>query len=101
NRWVVFEVSGAIDLKDSIDVAPNTTIDGRGAEVTVRGHGLYLVNRPNVIITHLKFADVLGTRQDAIQIRKSGTRNVWVNHVTIGNVTDGHIDVTQGATNVT
>lgn len=101
NRWIIFDVSGEIPLRTSIDVSPNTTIDGRGADVTISGRGLYMVNRANVILTHLTIEDVFGAGEDAIQVRRTGSRDIWINHVTIRNVEDGHIDVTMGATNVT
>jgi len=100
-RWIVFDVSGTITLSSNIDVRANTTIDGRGASITIRRGGLYMVNRPNVIISHLTLREMLREGQDAIQIRTEGTTDIWVNHVTISEVADGYIDITQGATNVT
>ncbi len=44
---------------------------------------------------------ISGSDDDGIQIRRQSTRDIWVNHVTINDVADGYIDITQGATNVT
>lgn len=98
DRWVVFAVSGTINLSSPIDVASNTTIDGRGESILIRGNGLYMLEKQNVVISHLSIS---GSDDDGIQIRRQSTRDIWVNHVTINDVADGYIDITQGATNVT
>jgi len=98
NRWIVFGVSGTINVSSPIPIASNTTIDGRGASVTIRNHGLYMVEKQNVIISHVTITSV---SDDGIQIRRQSAQDIWVNHVTINDVYDGYIDITQGATNVT
>lgn len=96
--WIVFDESGAIELDDYVTVADDKTIDGRNAEITLEGDGLAIVDTSNVVITNL---DIKNTYEDGLQIRGVGTQDIWVTHLTIANVADGYIDVTQGATNVT
>lgn len=96
--WIVFDDSGVIELEDYIKVADDKTIDGRDAEITLEGDGLAIVDTSNVVITNLEIRD---THEDGLQIRGLETQDVWVTHVTIANVADGYIDITQGATNVT
>ncbi len=98
NRWIVFNVSGTITLSSPIQVASDTTIDGRGARIEIRKHGLNMIEKQNVIVSHVT---INGAADDGIQIRRQSTRDIWVNHVTINDVADGYIDITQGATNVT
>ncbi len=98
DRWIVFDVSGTISLSSPIQVASNTTIDGRGADVLIRNHGLYMIEKQNVIISHVS---ITRAGDDGIQIRRPSTQDIWVNHVTINDVNDGYVDVTQGASNVT
>ena len=95
--WVVFDVSGNIDLNSAIRLRSNTTIDGRGQDVTIRGFGLQLRRIENVVLHNLRFDD--GT-DDAIMIRDA-TDHVWVDHVSLSGFGDGLIDITNAATDVT
>jgi len=96
--WVVFDVPGDIELDRYVYVASDKTIDGRDAEITLEGAGLAIVHTSNIVITNLEIRD---TYDDGIQVRGIGAQDVWISHVTIWNVADGYIDITQGATNVT
>jgi len=77
--WIRFDVSGEISLSEKIRVLDDTTIDGRGANITIRGYGLR-ANARNVIVHNLKFTDIVD-KQDAIDINHSSLR-VWIDHVT-------------------
>jgi pectate lyase len=98
--WVRFRVSGNIDLRTLIDVSSNTTIDGRGAEITIRNRGLRLNRVRNVVLLYLKFDDGGGDNEDALQILNE-TEHVWVDHVTLEDFTDGLLDITRGSRFVT
>ncbi len=96
--WIVFEVSGDIDLDEYIHITADKTIDGRDSEITIEGAGLAVVDTPNVVIANLEIRDVF---DDGIQVRGIETQDIWITHVTIWNVADGYLDITQGATNIT
>ncbi len=96
--WVVFDVSGDIELDWYVHITADKTIDGRDAEITIRGAGLAIVQTSNVVITNLEIRD---TFEDGLQIRGVRAEDIWITHVTIRDIADGYIDITQGATNVT
>ena len=96
--WIVFRVSGTIVLGDDIAVRPNKTIDGRGHSITIADHGLYIIDTPNVIVTHLQFDE---GEDDAIHIVGPETRDIWIDHSSLSRYTDGLIDITRQATDVT
>jgi len=103
--WIRFGVSGTIALASPIQSASDKTIDGRGADVTISNHGIYITGKENVIITNMRFSR---PSDDAIRIY-NGARNVWVHHndITAGwkhpddPIGDGAIDVTERSTGVT
>ena len=100
--WIVFDVSGQIDLTSSVDVRSNKTLDGRGQSVTVHDYGLSIVGpTSNVVVENLAFVGTgSGASNDAIHIA-SGSRLVWVDHCSLSHYGDGLIDVTQAATDIT
>ncbi len=98
--WVRFRVSGDINLSSKIQVASDTTIDGRGQAIRIRRHGLELRGVRNVILHNLRFDDGAGDDVDALSII-DGARDVWVDHVTFADFSDGLLDITRAATNVT
>ncbi|HMJ56133.1 MAG TPA: polysaccharide lyase family 1 protein [Polyangiaceae bacterium] len=99
--WIVFDVSGDIQLASPIVLGSNKTIDGRGKAITIRTLGIVMgAGTSNVIIENLTFVgDNMGDK-DAIQIA-DGAHTVWVDHCSLSNYGDGLIDITHGATNVT
>ncbi|MEZ4437439.1 MAG: polysaccharide lyase family 1 protein [bacterium] len=99
-RWIRFAVSGDINLQSMIQVGSDKTIDGRGAAIRIRNRGLRLSGVHNVIIHNVRFDDGGGDNEDALQII-NGASDVWVDHVTFEDFTDGLLDITVGATNVT
>lgn len=100
SHWVVFDRSGDINLRSMISVAANKTVDGRGRKVRIRGYGLRIANVRNVILENLIFDQGAGDNEDAIQII-DGAQNVVVDHCSISRFTDGALDITRGATDVT
>ena len=96
SRWVVFAVSGEIQLKSAVKVRSNTTVDGREARIVITGHGLAITKAENVIIHNLTVQDV---KDDAIKIYQS--KKVWINHLTLQRADDGLLDITNGSTDVT
>ena len=96
NRWIVFDVSGEISLEKVVRIANDTTIDGRGADITLTNHGLSAVRRENIIIHNLKIERING---DGVTVFEA--KNIWINHVTVGPTTDGTIDITDQSQNVT
>jgi pectate lyase len=95
-RWVVFDVSGIINLRSPIRIANNTTIDGRGADITLTNHGLTTNGRKNIIIHNLQIANVA---DDGIKVYDADT--IWIDHVSVSNASDGAIDITEQSKNVT
>jgi pectate lyase len=99
-HWVLFDVSGEILLKSMVNVASNKTIDGRGRKVRLKNYGLRLYNVRNVVIENLQFEDGAGDNEDAIQIF-GGTQHVVIDHCSLSRFTDGLLDITRQATDVT
>ncbi len=99
---VLFAVSGKIELRKTIAVASNLTIDGRGADVTVVGKGLVIDGGSNIILRNLRVRDSpeSDSNDDAIAVA-GGAKGVWIDHMDLTGFKDGLIDVTQGATGVT
>jgi pectate lyase len=99
-RWIVFDVSGSIVLDEMIDLGSNKTIDARGRHITVTGRGLRIAGRRNVIVHGLRLEDADRDNEDALQII-NGSRDVWIDHVSVRTFTDGALDITRAATDVT
>jgi pectate lyase len=86
-RWVIFSVSGTINLLDRIEVTSNTTIDGRGANITLTSANrqvFLMYQQSNVIIHNLTF----GCPSDDCVSIMFGSSNVWIDHVTFGDSAD-------------
>jgi hypothetical protein len=49
-RWIVFGTSGTIRLNSAVNIGSNTTVDGRGAQITFESRGFVVRNKRNVII---------------------------------------------------
>lgn len=97
-KWIRFAVSGTISLSTPIQAGSHKTVDGRGADITITGYGIYIQNGAgNVILNNLKFIN--GT-DDAIRLYNGGGR-VWVHHCDISNWSDGAFDATEATTEVT
>ncbi len=95
--WIIFKLSGTIPLSKDIRIAADKTIDGRGQAITITKHGLVVDNVSNVIIENLTIKD---GDNDAIRVIDSASK-VWIDHVSLSKFTDGAIDITVQATDVT
>lgn len=96
--WIRFTLSGVIDLSSEILLTSDKTIDGRGADITVTGGGLFVQGGPgNVIINNIKIRD---TPNDLIRFFDGGSQ-MWVHHCDLSNGGDGAFDATDGTSNIT
>ncbi|ANM64950.1 Pectin lyase-like superfamily protein [Arabidopsis thaliana] len=98
--WIVFDVSGTINLSSFVNVSSHTTVDGRGQKVKITGKGLRLKECENVIICNLEFEGGVGPDADAIQI-KPKSHNIWIDRCSLKNYYDGLIDITRESTDIT
>ncbi|CAL4903929.1 unnamed protein product [Urochloa decumbens] len=98
--WIVFEVSGTINLQSYLRVASHKTIDGRGQRVVLAGKGLQLKSCHHVIVCNLIFEGGRGHDVDGIQI-KPGSTNIWIDRCTLADYDDGLIDITRQSTDIT
>lgn len=96
--WIRFTLSGVIDLSSNIQVTSDKTVDGRGADITVAGGGLFVQSgEGNVIINNIKVRD---TPNDLIRFYDGGSQ-MWVHHCDLSNGGDGAFDATDGTSNIT
>ncbi|KAF5819476.1 putative pectate lyase [Helianthus annuus] len=98
--WIVFEVSGTIELRSHLSVSSYKTIDGRGQRIKLTGMGLRLKECEHVIICNLEFEGGRGHDVDAIQI-KPNSKHIWIDRCSLKDYADGLIDITKESTNVT
>ncbi|GLJ25126.1 hypothetical protein SUGI_0480520 [Cryptomeria japonica] len=96
--WITFSHDMIITLRKQMWVYSHTTIDGRGARVILTGKPMILPEARNVILHNFQISGV--RESDTIHIF-SGTRQVWVDHVTSFDAKLGLVSVVQGATDVT
>ncbi|CAM0912698.1 unnamed protein product [Alopecurus aequalis] len=115
--WIVFARDMVIRLTNELIVAGDKTIDGRGAQVHVTGAQINIQAVRNVIIHGLHIHDSLprsggmirdskrhfgfrgGSDGDGVSVIASS--DVWIDHVSMWNCSDGLIDVIDGSTAVT
>ncbi len=104
NRYVVFRVGGNIALSSQISVkGAFVTIDGFMAPppgITLVNAGLRITGDTaahDVIVRGIRVRNAIG---DGITIRDN-TYNIVVDHVSIQGASDGSIDITRGAFDVT
>src|SRR6266849_10947312 len=104
NRYVVFRVGGNIALSSQISVkGAFVTIDGFMAPppgITLVNAGLRITGDTaahDVIVRGIRIRNAIG---DGITIRDN-TYNIVIDHVSIQGASDGSIDVTRGAFDVT
>ncbi|KAL6528730.1 hypothetical protein OROMI_029375 [Orobanche minor] len=98
--WIIFEVSGTIELSSYLSVSSYKTIDGRGQRIKFSGKGLRLKECEHVIICNLLFEGGRGHDVDGIQI-KPNSKHIWIDRCTLSDYEDGLIDITRGSTNIT
>ncbi|GLJ28726.1 hypothetical protein SUGI_0566130 [Cryptomeria japonica] len=117
--WIIFARDMQIQLKLPLFVSSHTTIDGRGASVTISNGACIRVSNVRHIIIHgltihdcwesspghvliSKARGVVNIYQqdgDAISIESS--RDVWIDHNTLSHCADGLVDVTLGSAAIT
>ncbi|XP_027365765.1 probable pectate lyase 18 [Abrus precatorius] len=116
--WIVFAADMTITLKHELIFNSYKTVDGRGANVHVTGHGcITLQYVSNVIIhnihvhhckpsgntniraspTHVGWRGV----SDGDGISIFGSRKIWIDHCSLSYCTDGLIDAIMGSTGIT
>ncbi|KAD4384374.1 hypothetical protein E3N88_24542 [Mikania micrantha] len=98
--WIVFEVSGTIELLSYLNVSSYKTIDGRGRRIKLTGKGLRLKECEHVIICNLEFEGGRGHDVDGIQI-KPNSKHIWIDRCSLKDYEDGLIDITRQSTNIT
>ena len=98
--WIVFEVSGTINLSSYLSVSSYKTIDGRGHKVKLTGKGLRLKECEHIIVCNLEFEGGRGHDVDGIQI-KPNSRHIWIDRCTLRDYDDGLIDITRQSTDIT
>jgi pectate lyase len=96
-QWIVFDVSGTITLTSNIYVKSDKTIDGRGQNIVVSGHGFILgwkngvgVASDNIIFHNITIKNI--TADDGISINEDAS-NVWIDHCTFESAADEMIHV--------
>ncbi|CAN7028459.1 hypothetical protein Bca4012_043347 [Brassica carinata] len=116
--WIIFGRSMIIKLQQELIINSDKTIDGRGANVHITGGaGLTLQFVKNVIIHNIHIKTIIPgnggmirdsehhfghrTTSDGDGINIFGSTNVWIDHVSMTNCTDGMIDVIMGSTAIT
>lgn len=96
--WIRFTLSGVIELSTFIPVSSDKTVDGRGADITITGGGLFVQGGAgNVIVNNVRIRD---TPNDLLRFFDGGSR-MWVHHCDLSNGGDGAFDATEGTTGVT
>lgn len=113
NIRVHFQVGGTISLgttandKLRLEGLRNVTIDGGTAPapgITIRNNQVEVRNSDNVIVRHIRIRDSANTVQTGNTpglILYLPNNNIWVDHVSVSNVSDESLGVYQGGTNVT
>ncbi|KAL0375162.1 UNVERIFIED_CONTAM: putative pectate lyase 13 [Sesamum radiatum] len=98
--WIIFEISGTIELSSHLSVSSYKTIDGRGQRIKITGKGLRLKECEHVIICNLVFEGGRGQDLDAIQI-KPNSKHIWIDRCCLSDYSDGLIDITRESTDIT
>ncbi|MDO8566831.1 MAG: hypothetical protein Q7R58_01615 [bacterium] len=83
--WIVFDVSGTIDLnRKSLRIKSNKTIDGRNAHVTLSNAPIQIFDARNIIIENIK----IDRNDQMIGMRLLRSNAVWIDHVSfLGGIT--------------
>ena len=98
--WIRFASDMTIVLDSQLRVPSNTTIDGRGKQVTLIDDGLGVYGSQNVILTHLAIDGRLTRFTQAVNVA-NGSRDVWVHHMDLSRMSDRLLNVKNGSTDVT
>ena len=116
--WITFARDMIITLQQELIMNSNKTIDGRGFDVHIaHGAGITIQFIKNVIIHGIKIYNIKvkeggiirdsethygqRTKSDGDGISIFGASNVWIDHVSMRNCSDGLIDAIMGSTAIT
>ncbi|EEF52127.1 pectate lyase [Ricinus communis] len=116
--WITFAGDMVITLSQELIINSNKTIDGRGANVHIScGAQITIQYARNIIIHGIHIHDIRGgsggkirdsethfgkrTASDGDGISIYGSNNIWIDHVSISNCTDGLIDAIMASTAIT
>ncbi|XP_010514040.1 PREDICTED: probable pectate lyase 6 [Camelina sativa] len=116
--WIIFARHMIIKLQQELIITNDKTIDGRGVSVYITGGaGLTLQYVRNVIIHNIYIKQIkkgpgglirdsehhfgLRTMSDGDGISIFGATNIWIDHVSMTDCSDGMIDAIMGSTAIT
>lgn len=106
--FIVFDVSGAIQLKRTAYIPSNVYIAGQSAPgkgIAIEGAGIGIGRKDepskDVVIRHIRFRGKAERNTDAFNIEGPGTENIMLDHVSISFFQDGAVDIVNGVRNVT
>lgn len=116
--WIIFSQSMTIRLNQELIMTSNKTIDGRGAMVNIMGGaGITIQYVHNVIISNIKITNIVAsnggmirdsvvhygfrTPADGDAISIYGSHDVWIDHLSMSQGSDGLIDAVMGSTAIT
>ncbi|MGP4115301.1 pectate lyase family protein, partial [Streptomyces sp. 4N509B] len=97
NEPYVIQVQGVMEFSSKQGLRDNKTVVGLGGGAEIRGGGLDMYRRSNVIIRNLRFT---GADDDAISIQQD-SHHIWIDHCELTAGADGLIDIVRGADYVT
>ena len=94
--WITFARDLEIQLDSNIDLAGDTTIDGRGRVVNITGAGMHTSGRrnSNIIVNDLRMAHSGGNENDLLQVT-DGATEFWFHHLELADATDEYIDISK------
>ncbi|KAG6421580.1 hypothetical protein SASPL_118137 [Salvia splendens] len=116
--WIIFGRNMIITLQQELIMQGDKTIDGRGTRVDIAyGAGITIQFVSKVIIHNIRVHHIVPkegrmildsidhygfrTRSDGDGISLFGAQNVWIDHVSMTNASDGLIDAIEGSTGIT
>jgi pectate lyase len=108
-KWIVFDSDLTIALSAPLPLTSDTTVDGRGRQVMITGHGIAGIeihDVSNVVLENLTLHDFGDTSQtsandpdDAISIERAS--RVWIDHCSLSMAGDKLIGVADGVPQMT
>ncbi|KAJ4707501.1 Pectate lyase family protein [Melia azedarach] len=116
--WIIFSGDMSIKLQQELIMAGDKTIDGRGAKVEIaHGAGIMIQHVKNVIVHGIHVHHIypahggmirdsvdhygLRSQSDGDGISVFNSSDVWLDHLTMSECSDGLIDAIQGSTDIT
>ena len=98
--YIVFAVSGTIELRRPAYIPPNVYIAGQSSPggIAFEGNALIIRNAYDVVIRHIRHREA-ARKGDAINIENS--RNVVIDHVSISFFKDGAVDIVKRSHDIT